>query len=83
VHGAHDAIRSVMAGAHAVQVVSALLVRGPEYLRTLLLETERWMEEHEWTSLQAMRGSMNLKRCPDPQVYERANYMLILQTWHG
>ena len=24
---------------------------------------------------------MNLERCPDPQVYERANYMLMLQSW--
>jgi hypothetical protein len=28
-----------------------------------------------------MRGNMSLLRCPDPKVYERANYMLILQGW--
>jgi len=28
-----------------------------------------------------MQGSMNLSMCPDPSVYERANYMLILQSW--
>ncbi len=28
-----------------------------------------------------MQGSMNLERCPDPQAYERANYVRILQTW--
>ena len=81
VHSAEDAIKSVMAGAHAVQVVSALLIRGPEYLKTLREDVVRWMEEHEWASLEAMRGNMNLARCPDPQVYERANYMLILQSW--
>lgn len=83
VHTALDAIKSVMAGAHAVQVVSVLLQRGPSYLHVLRQETEAWMERHEWTSLRSMRGNMNLERCPDPAVYERANYMLILQGWRG
>jgi hypothetical protein len=30
-----------------------------------------------------MQGSMNLESCPDPRVYERANYMLMLQGWHA
>jgi dihydroorotate dehydrogenase (fumarate) len=83
VHTAADGIKAVMAGAHAVQLVSALLQRGPSYLRALREETERWMERNEWTSLAAMRGNMNLLRCPDPAVYERANYMLVLQGWRG
>ena len=83
VHTAADAIKSVMAGAHAVQVVSALLQRGPSYLRVLREETEAWMARNEWTSLSAMRGNMSLARCPDPAVYERANYMLMLQGWRG
>jgi hypothetical protein len=41
------------------------------------------MTEHEWTSLKQMKGNMSLARCPDPAVYERANYMLILQGWRG
>jgi len=81
VHTALDAIKSVMTGAHAVQVVSALLQRGPHYLATLREKTVAWMEEHEYTSLAQMHGSMNLQMCPDPTVYERANYMLILQSW--
>jgi len=81
VHTALDAIKSVMTGAHAIQVVSALLQRGPHYLATLREKMVAWMEEHEYTSLAQMQGSMNLLMCPDPTVYERANYMLILQSW--
>ena len=81
VHTALDAVKAVMAGAHAVQVVSALLHRGPGYLKTLLEEMAAWMEQHDYQSLEQMRGSMNLASCPDPAVYERANYMLILQSW--
>jgi dihydroorotate dehydrogenase (fumarate) len=83
VHTGVDAIKCVMTGAHAIQVVSALLMRGVDYLKTLHEEMERWMEEHEWTSLEEMRGNLSLARCPDPQVYERANYMLILQSWRA
>ena len=81
VHSGLGALKSVMAGAHAVQVVSALLVRGPEYLATMRDELSRWLEEHEYESLQQAQGSMNLASCPDPEVYERANYMAILQGW--
>jgi dihydroorotate dehydrogenase (fumarate) len=83
VHTAVDAIKAIMAGAHAVQVVSALLQRGPSYLRTLREEAEAWMGSQEWNSLDGMRGNMSLARCPDPAVYERANYMLMLQGWRS
>jgi dihydroorotate dehydrogenase (fumarate) len=83
VHTALDAVKAVMAGADAVQMVSALLRRGPEYLATIRSEIERWLEEHEYESLQQMRGSMNLARCPDPAALERANYIRVLQGWRA
>ena len=81
VHSGMDAIKSVMAGASAVQVVSALLKNGPEYLKTIRVEMERWMHEHEYQSLKQMLGSMSLAHCPDPNAFSRANYMRILQSW--
>ena len=81
IHSATDAIKAVMSGAHSVQVVSCLLRHGPEYLHGLIAEFDAWLEEHEYTSVAEMRGSMNLSRCPDPAAYERANYMQILHGW--
>ena len=81
VHTPADVIKAIMAGAHAVQLVSALLQRGPEYLRVLRGEMARFLEEHDYESLDQMRGSMDLLACPDPKAYERANYMHILQSW--
>ena len=81
VHTALDVVKSVMAGAHVAQMVSALLERGPEQLRTVLQDVQAWMEKNEWDSLAEMRGNMSLLRVPDPKVYERANYMLMLQGW--
>jgi len=66
VHRELDVVKSVMAGADGVQLVSALLQRGPEYLTTLREDLERWLTEHEYESLGQMRGSMNLENSPNP-----------------
>jgi dihydroorotate dehydrogenase (fumarate) len=81
VHEAEDVVKAVMAGADGVQMVSALLMRGPEHLRRVVSDLEQWLVEHEYESLAQMRGSMNMQRCPDPSAYERGNYIQILQTW--
>lgn len=81
VHSGIDALKAVMAGAHAVQMVSALLEKGPGHLATVRNEMTRWLEEHEYESLEQARGSMNLLKCPDPKAFERGNYMEILQGW--
>ncbi len=83
IHTAQDAIKAVMTGASAVQIVSALLEKGPQYLATIRDEVAQWLEKHEYESLEQMRGSMNLSSCPDSSAYERANYMLLLQSWKG
>ena len=81
VHTPLDAVKAVMAGAHAVQVVSALLQRGPAYLATIRDGMASWMEEHEYASIEQMRGSLSHQNSPNPQALERANYMRILQGW--
>jgi dihydroorotate dehydrogenase (fumarate) len=83
VHSGLDAVKAVMAGAHAVQVVSAVLLHGPVRLTQIRREFERWFEAHEYQSLDQLRGSMNLKRCPDPRAFERASYLRVLQGWRG
>jgi dihydroorotate dehydrogenase (fumarate) len=81
VHEVADALKALMAGAHAVQMVSALLQHGPAHLRTVLSSLRTWLDDHEYVSLGQLVGSMNLARCPDPAHYERGNYAAILQSW--
>jgi dihydroorotate dehydrogenase (fumarate) len=81
VHNAEDALKAIMCGAHAVQLVSALLRHGPKHLKKVKQDVITWMEEHEYFSLAQLHGSMNLSRCPDPAAFERANYMRTLQSW--
>ncbi|MFL6333531.1 MAG: dihydroorotate dehydrogenase-like protein [Pyrinomonadaceae bacterium] len=75
VHTATDVIKGTMAGAHAMQMVSALMRNGPRRLRALRAELEAWMAENEWNSLDEMRGNMSFQRIPDPAAYERETFM--------
>jgi len=81
VHSSLDAIKAVMCGASAVQMVSCLLQSGPDRLRQTRDGIAEWLEQHEYDSLEQMRGSMSLVRCPDPRAYERTNYMEMLHSW--
>ncbi len=81
VHQSEDVVKALLAGADVVQVVSALLKHGPKYLTILLAGLRHWMDEHGYTSIDEVRGAMNLRRCPNPAAFERANYQRILQSW--
>jgi dihydroorotate dehydrogenase (fumarate) len=83
VHTSIDAVKAIMAGAHAVQIVSALLRNGPGYLKRLREGLSEWLEERGYASLAELQGSLSLYSCPDPRAYERANYMLMLQSWNA
>jgi dihydroorotate dehydrogenase (fumarate) len=81
VHTWADVVKALLAGADAVQVVATLLSRGPERLGDLLTGLRDWMEEHEYNSVAEMRGALSLRNCPDPEAYERGNYLRTLQLW--
>jgi dihydroorotate dehydrogenase (fumarate) len=81
VHTATDAVKALMAGAHTIQTVSALLQNGPDRLSAIRDGVIDWMVENEYDSLDQLRGSMNAHRAPNPEVLERSNYMHLLQTW--
>ncbi|HEX7773159.1 MAG TPA: hypothetical protein VF435_12110, partial [Pyrinomonadaceae bacterium] len=75
-----DVIKANMAGAHVVQLVSALMRHGPGYLKTLRTEVEAWMIANEWNSLEEMRGNMSFQRIPNPAVYERETFRRMFQV---
>lgn len=81
IHTVEDIIKAIMCGANAVQVVSSLLKYGPSHIGSLINGLRHWMEDHEYESVDQMRGSMSLRHCPDPTVFERANYLRVLQLW--
>ena len=81
VHTPEDLIKAILAGANIVQVVSLPLEYGPRSLIALVDGLVEWMNDHEYRSIDQMRGALNMKNCPDPAAHERANYIKTLHSW--
>lgn len=81
VHTFQDVIKSLMAGADAVAISSALLKHGPSHIETLLKQSCDWLQEHEYESVGQIHGSMSLGNCPNPEGLQRANYMQALTSF--
>ena len=76
-----DAVKAILAGADAVQVVSALLRHGPEYLTTLRDGLQHWMERHGFATVDEVRGRLSLRNVADPSAFERGHYLRTLHSW--
>jgi dihydroorotate dehydrogenase (fumarate) len=76
-----DGLKAILAGAHAVQVVSALLRNGPAQVATLVRELSDWMVRREFNSVAQIRGLVSLDQSPDPGNVERASYIHALHHW--
>ncbi|MGH8093874.1 MAG: dihydroorotate dehydrogenase-like protein [Chthoniobacterales bacterium] len=81
IHRATDALKLLMAGADVTMLCSVLLRRGIAHLSVIEREIREWMEEHEYESVEQLKGSMSQKNCPEPSAFERAQYMRALQTY--
>lgn len=81
IHRATDALKMLMAGADVTMLCSVLLRRGIGHIQVLEREMREWMEEHEYESVEQLKGSMSQKNCPDPSAFERAQYMRALSTY--
>lgn len=76
----NDGIKAILAGADAVQMVSALLRHGPHHIAMMRRGLEEWLEWNKLT-LDEARGRSSLERTADPAAFERANYIRALQSW--
>ncbi len=81
VHTAEDVVKCMMAGAKVAMTTSALLEHGIDYLRPLVADLYKWLEEHEYESIEQMQGSMSARSVANPAAFERANYMKVLSSY--
>jgi dihydroorotate dehydrogenase (fumarate) len=78
IHTPEDVIKAVMAGADVANVCSVLLKEGIGEISQLLRGVTVWMEEHEYASIEEMKGSLSQKAIAEPTAFVRANYMKTL-----
>ena len=83
VTSADEVVKYLLVGADVVMTTSALLRHGVDYVAVLLAGLKSWLGAREFASLNHMRGTMSQQRVQDPQAFERANYIKILQGYGG
>ena len=76
-----DGIKALLAGADAVQLVSALLRHGPGYVAHMRQALERWMAWHHFERLDECRGALSLRKTADRSSFERGQYIRALHSW--
>ncbi|HEV8393688.1 MAG TPA: dihydroorotate dehydrogenase-like protein [Vicinamibacterales bacterium] len=76
-----DGIKALLAGADAVQIVSAILRHGPGHIAAMRQGLERWLEWQHIETVSQMVGRAGLQASPDPAAFERAHYIRTLQSW--
>ena len=70
-----------MAGASVTMMTSELLQKGIDRVPVILADIEKWMVDHEYKSIEQMKGSMSQQNVKEPAAFERANYMKVLNSF--
>ena len=80
-HQTPDVLKALLAGADVVHLCSVLLKQGVSRLSEILAELEQWLVEHEYESINQLKGSVSQQHAIDPSAYERANYVQVLDNY--
>ena len=75
VHNGEAAVKMLLAGAQAVQVVSAFYQGGSTMVGEILGGLESWMEKHSFNNLAEFRGRLSYKFDDDQSAFERIQFM--------
>jgi dihydroorotate dehydrogenase (fumarate) len=81
IHTAREAIKFILAGADVAMVASTLLKNGVRHIGRMLDDIKVWMDQHEYKSVEQMKGALSQKSVADPTAFERANYIKILENY--
>jgi dihydroorotate dehydrogenase (fumarate) len=81
IHSGADAVRAIMAGADVTMIASALLKNGIGHLVTMRKDIEEYMKRKDYASIEQMKGILSQQKVADPNAFERANYVKMLQSY--
>jgi dihydroorotate dehydrogenase (fumarate) len=75
IHNSEAAIKQLLAGATAVQVVSTLYKDGFESIGKITAGIESWMNQKGYSNIEEFRGKMNQQSLKNPAEFERVQFM--------
>ena len=78
IHRASDALKMLLVGADVTMLCSTVIRHGIPQIAMIEREMVEWLKEHEYESINQLKGSLSQKNCPEPAAFERAQYMKAL-----
>jgi dihydroorotate dehydrogenase (fumarate) len=81
IHRGTDALKMLLAGADVTMLCSVLMRHGIPRIREIEKDMRAWMEDHEYASVEQLKGSLSQKNCADPSAFERAQYMRAIASY--
>jgi dihydroorotate dehydrogenase (fumarate) len=73
-----DVVKMLLAGAGAVQVVTAFYRNGIKSIAAMLADVGKWMDGKSYATIDAFRGKLSAQKAGDPWAYTRAQYAKML-----
>ena len=81
IHTGYDVLKLLMTGADACMLNSILIKKGIKELRNVQKQMLEWMEFNEYESVEQLKGSMSQMNTPNPEAFERAQYMKAITNY--
>lgn len=75
IHNAESAIKMILAGASALQIVSATYKNGPSIIKEMEKGVSEWMDKKGYQSINDFKGKLSQSESHDPSLYERVQFM--------
>jgi len=80
-HTVDDVVKALLVGADITHLCSVLLEKGPQQLKIIHNDLNDWLEQHEYESVQQLKGSISKQYAINPAAYERTNYIDVLNSY--
>ena len=80
-HQTEDIVKALLVGADVTHLCSVILQNGPDHINVLKQELLNWLEQHEYESVQQMKGSLSQSCAINPAALEHSNYMHVIKSY--
>lgn len=75
IHDSEAVIKQLLAGAQVTQICSSLYINGSQQIAGILSDLNTFMKKWNFKTIDDFRGRLSYKNIPDPQLYERSQFM--------
>ena len=80
-HTTEDVVKALLVGADVTHLCSVLLENGPQQLAHIQNKLTGWLDDHEYESVEQLKGSISQQNAINPIAYERTNYIEVLDSY--